>query len=380
MKKVLILLLWLLPSCSVVIFAQTQRIAGTVVVGDGQPAVGAAIVVKGTNIGAVTNVDGKFVIAEAPASAQRLVVYHVGMERKEVDVAPNVYIQLQPVEQGFSWNVKAGVSLFSYRRPDGLDERTGFSVGAGVEYNFSRHWAIQSGLMITSKGATAEYEGYSPLSSSTDPISYKAKISPIYLDIPILAAFKIDISNHVKFAINIGPYLSVGMGGKYELTNTGGHKNESHNPFKSYSSTAEMKDKDALLKRFDIGVQGGIGFEIWKHYLINASFQHTIQCTSTECISGTCRFHGIHPVSCLFYTHTLIVCTASIFTHCKENKRDMILLLQILDSFIIIFFPGHKLNLIIGNLQYITISEPIFHHLLCFIQRLPQRWSEIRIQ
>ena len=107
MKKVLILLLWLLPSCSVVIFAQTQRIAGTVVVGDGQPAVGAAIVVKGTNIGAVTNVDGKFVIAEAPASAQRLVVYHVGMERKEVDVAPNVYIQLQPVEQGFSWNVKA---------------------------------------------------------------------------------------------------------------------------------------------------------------------------------------------------------------------------------------------------------------------------------
>ena len=80
------------------------------------------------------------------------------MERKEVDVAPNVYIQLQPVEQGFSWNVKAGVSLFSYRRPDGLDERTGFSVGAGVEYNFSRHWAIQSGLMITSKGATAEYE------------------------------------------------------------------------------------------------------------------------------------------------------------------------------------------------------------------------------
>lgn len=108
----------------------------------------------------------------------------------------------------------------------------GFSVGAGVEYNFSRHWAIQSGLMITSKGATAEYEGYSPLSSSTDPISYKAKISPIYLDIPILAAFKIDISNQVKFAINIGPYLSVGMGGKYELTNTGGHKDESHNPFK----------------------------------------------------------------------------------------------------------------------------------------------------
>lgn len=72
------------------------------------------------------------------------------------------------------------------------------------------------------------------------------------------------------------------MGGKYELTNTGGHKDESHNPFKSYSSTAEMKDKDALLKRFDIGVQGGIGFEIWKHYLINASFQHGFMDRSKE--------------------------------------------------------------------------------------------------
>jgi hypothetical protein len=83
-----------------------------------------------------------------------------------------------------------------------------------------------------------------------------------------------DVSNHVKFVINIGPYLAVGMGGKYELTNKGGHKGESHNPFKSYSSLAEAKNKDALLKRFDIGVQGGIGFEIWKHYLVNASFQH----------------------------------------------------------------------------------------------------------
>ena len=96
MKKVLILLLWLLPSCSVVILAQTQRIAGTVVVGDGQPAVGAAIVVKGTNIGAVTNVDGKFVIAEAPASAQQLVVYHVGMERKEVAELPTSIFSSSP--------------------------------------------------------------------------------------------------------------------------------------------------------------------------------------------------------------------------------------------------------------------------------------------
>ena len=58
-------------------------IKGKVTDSKGSPLPGVTVRIKGTNIGAVTNVDGKFVIAEAPASAQRLVVYHVGMERKE---------------------------------------------------------------------------------------------------------------------------------------------------------------------------------------------------------------------------------------------------------------------------------------------------------
>ncbi len=83
MKKVLILLLWLLPSCSVVIFAQTQRIAGTVVVGDGQPAVGAAIVVKGTNIGVVSDNDGHYELTLPAGTDPTLIFSFVGMLSQE---------------------------------------------------------------------------------------------------------------------------------------------------------------------------------------------------------------------------------------------------------------------------------------------------------
>lgn len=123
MKKVLILLLWLLPSCSVVIFAQTQRIAGTVVVGDGQPAVGAAIVVKGTNIGCRDECRRQVRNSRSTrfGTTARSVPCRYGTQRgrccsQRIHSASTRRTML-------SWNVKAGVSLFSYRGPDGLDER-----------------------------------------------------------------------------------------------------------------------------------------------------------------------------------------------------------------------------------------------------------------
>ena len=82
MKRFLFCYYGYCPSCSVVIFAQTQRIAGTVVVGDVPACRRCRHRCQRNQYRCRDDVDGKFVIAEAPASAQRLVVYHVGMQRK----------------------------------------------------------------------------------------------------------------------------------------------------------------------------------------------------------------------------------------------------------------------------------------------------------
>ena len=128
----------------------------------------------------------------------------------------------------------------------------GFQLGVGMDYGFSENWSLQSGLMISSKGWKVK-EG-----------DIKNTYRPIYLDIPILAAYKFNISDNTKFVINAGPYLAFGLGGKAKYE--GGEDDK-------------MFDKEGWdMSRFDLGIQYGIGLEISEHYLINLTGQNGFIC------------------------------------------------------------------------------------------------------
>lgn len=77
-----------------VVMAQTeQEVQGTVVDEQGEPVIGASILVKGTtNVGTITDINGKFTIL-AP-SGGKLIVSYVGMETLEVAVSPKIRIIL----------------------------------------------------------------------------------------------------------------------------------------------------------------------------------------------------------------------------------------------------------------------------------------------
>jgi TonB-linked SusC/RagA family outer membrane protein len=75
------------------VFSQT-KVSGTVVSqDDGQPVIGASVLVVGTSIGTVTNAQGKFSL-EAPAGKNTLRITYVGMEPLEVSARPNMRIML----------------------------------------------------------------------------------------------------------------------------------------------------------------------------------------------------------------------------------------------------------------------------------------------
>jgi TonB-linked SusC/RagA family outer membrane protein len=83
-RKSLLLLAFLLVSIGM-ITAQVRRVTGTVISEeDGEPIVGASILVKGTTLGTVTDIDGQFTISEIPASSQTMVVSYIGMQAQEV--------------------------------------------------------------------------------------------------------------------------------------------------------------------------------------------------------------------------------------------------------------------------------------------------------
>jgi TonB-linked SusC/RagA family outer membrane protein len=67
--------------------AQTHTVQGVVVErSNGEPVIGANVMVKGTKIGDATDIDGKFSIRNVPANAKTLVVSYVGLATKEVHI------------------------------------------------------------------------------------------------------------------------------------------------------------------------------------------------------------------------------------------------------------------------------------------------------
>ena len=75
--------------------AQVSKVTGTVTSHeDGLPVVGASVLVKGTTVGTVTDIDGNFTITNVPSSAGTLVISFIGMKTQEVDIKPVVKVSL----------------------------------------------------------------------------------------------------------------------------------------------------------------------------------------------------------------------------------------------------------------------------------------------
>ena len=96
MKRKLVLLLTCLFVGIGLATAQTQKVTGTVISEeDGLPVVGASILVKGTTVGTITDVDGQFTLSNIPSSAKVLQISYIGMQSQEVAIKPTVKVVLK---------------------------------------------------------------------------------------------------------------------------------------------------------------------------------------------------------------------------------------------------------------------------------------------
>ena len=93
MKRKLMLLLACLFVGIGLVTAQTQTITGVVISEeDGQPVIGASVLVKGTQLGTITGVDGDFTLSNVPSSAKTLQITYIGMQAQDVTIKPNVKV------------------------------------------------------------------------------------------------------------------------------------------------------------------------------------------------------------------------------------------------------------------------------------------------
>ena len=79
--------------------AQTKKVTGQVISAeDNQPVIGAAVVVKGTTIGTITDFDGNFTL-DVPSDAKSVMVSYVGLKGQEVPITAQMNIKLESDSQ-----------------------------------------------------------------------------------------------------------------------------------------------------------------------------------------------------------------------------------------------------------------------------------------
>jgi hypothetical protein len=142
--------------------------------------------------------------------------------------------------------VKGGVNMSNFYG-DELDDKNvkiGFHIGLAADYDFAYNSAIQTGLFFTTKGAK--------YTSSFGDASGELTVNPMYLQIPVHYAYKIDVSPGTRVVLHAGPYAAYGVGGKSKLSGSVG------------DIGAEYEEDvfgDDGFKRFDAGLGLGVGAE-----------------------------------------------------------------------------------------------------------------------
>jgi len=145
---------------------------------------------------------------------------------------------LNAQEKFATLGVKAGGNLSSL---GGDIQKTNYvfkyQVGITVDLALAENFYVVTGLDLQTKGTKSKPNGHP-----------NEKYNPMYLQVPVHAAYKMNIGQNSKFVIEAGPYVAYGISGK--VKQDGGGK---VNIF-----------GDDRFKRFDFGLGAGVGVELGK--------------------------------------------------------------------------------------------------------------------
>lgn len=178
MKKIALLLVFFAIGLNV-LWAQTREITGSVTADDGGSMPGVTVSVKGTSLGTITDMNGKFII-KVPSEAKTIVFSFVGMTTQEVAIGNQSIINVQLKSQDISVDevVVVGYGVQKKREVTGaISQVKGDAVASLATPSFESQLAGRSaGVQITAAtGVLGEaprirIRGIGSLSQGTYPL------------------------------------------------------------------------------------------------------------------------------------------------------------------------------------------------------------------
>ena len=202
------------------------------------PVVGASVLVKGTTVGTVTDIDGNFTINNVPSSAKTLVVSFIGLETQEVAIKPNVKVVLSSDSQALE-----EVMVVAY----GTAKKSSFTGSAGTMNadkiatrsvsNITNAMSGQvAGVQMTSdngqpgESAKIRIRGIGSMASSNDPL-YVVDGVPYDGDISSINPSDIESLTVLKDAAANAIYGARGANGVVLITTKSGQNGEARVTF-----------------------------------------------------------------------------------------------------------------------------------------------------
>ena len=189
MKKFTMLLALLVFITVQVVNAQNRKLTGTVTSKeDGSTLPGVSVVAKGTTIGTITDIDGKFVL-EVPEATKTLIFTFVGMKTIEVQIAGNapVNVSMEPDVIGVDEVVVTAIGIKRAEKALGYSAVSVSNEELAQSSDNNLMSALQgkvAGVMISGAGSTpgsstkVVLRGYSSIYGGNNPL-YVVDGSPI---------------------------------------------------------------------------------------------------------------------------------------------------------------------------------------------------------
>lgn len=161
-----------------------------------------------------------------------------------------------------TWNAKAGfgISKCLYSDGDNEDGKTHFvgKLGVGMEYPLTSNFSLMPSAEFALKGAKwgEKFEGW----------TYEETIDIYYFQIPVLGAYRFNLTDRLNLVAKAGPYFAYGFAGKAKLSESFG--SGSHN--EDYSESENLFKNGG--KRFEVGLDFGVDLE-FKRFVVGAEYE-----------------------------------------------------------------------------------------------------------
>lgn len=152
--------------------------------------------------------------------------------------------------------------------------RQGFTGGVVFDINLRNFFSLQPGAFISTRA-----NSYNLVSNTGNQlVTYHGRMATNYLQIPVLASFRLGVVELAQLQLDFGPYFAWAWGGENKYTL---YRSDVTGDVPGQPVVNEYKDQKSpylgnggIAERYDWGIKTGVGIVALEHFYIGAHYMY----------------------------------------------------------------------------------------------------------